>query len=104
VTLMFDKDHIAIIFWPKKLFHIISKLRKNALECDAYEIRAGLDYGEEVHWSDKNSNPKTSLFEAMVGMTNKWKKTKHRVKKMASSWSSPEAKFLVRGFEVAQDT
>ena len=25
-------------------------------------------------------------------------------KMMASSWSSPEAKFLVRGFEIAQET
>jgi hypothetical protein len=32
-----------------------------------------LDYGEEVHQSVKNSNSKTRLFEAMIGMTDKMK-------------------------------
>ena len=29
---------------------------------------------------------------------------KNKIKNKNSSWSSPQAKFLVRGFEVAQET
>ena len=44
---------------------------------------------------------KQPLIEATIGMAYKMEKTN---KEIASSWSSPEAKFLVQGFEVIQET
>ena len=62
-------------------------------------LRVGLDYGEEVHWSVKNSYPKTRLFEATFAVANKMEFVYN-----ASSWSSLETKFIFHRFEVAQET
>ena len=45
--------------------------------------------------------PNTRVFEATIGMMDKMDK-KNNNSKNACSWSSPEVKFLVREFEVAQ--
>ena len=48
---------------------------------------------------------KTRLFEATVGIADKMEKEKEKGgKNPTSSWSYLEAKFLVREFEVVQET
>ena len=64
-------------------------------------VRSNLKYNEEVHLLVKNSIPKR-LFEAMVYSTQDDKKEKEKEKR-TSSWSSVEAKFLVRRFEVPRN-
>jgi hypothetical protein len=62
----------------------------------------GLDYGEELHRSVKNFSPRQGKFEATVGMLDKMGKVRFFLN--VSSWSSSWVKFLVRGFEVAQES
>ena len=57
-------------------------------------------YDEEAHWLVKVLTQR-NLFEATTGVANKMEKTH---KQNTSIWSSPEVKFLVQGFEVAQET
>jgi hypothetical protein len=64
-------------------------------------LRAGLEYGGEVHQTVKSFSPNTRLFETTIGMANNMKR---QIVKNASSWSSLKAKFLVQGSEVAQET
>ena len=94
------KNALLLYSGQRNSFILFSKLRKNALECDAYEIKASLDYGDKVHWSVKNFNSKTSLFEATVGMTNKLKKIKHRVKKMPQVGVFQRPSFLSGGLRL----
>ncbi len=50
----------------------------------------------------KNFNPRQDHFEVMVGMAGKMGTNNNN--KSVSSWSLLEVKFIVRGFEVAQET
>ena len=70
----------------------------------ANALRAGLDYGDELHLSIKNFNPisrQGHLRQLLVWWTRY--KTNKNKQKIASSWSSLKAQFLVQGFEVAQE-
>jgi hypothetical protein len=51
-------------------------------------LRAGLDYGEEVHRSVKNFRPKTILFEATVGMADKMETTIQKRSRFGVLWRS----------------
>lgn len=94
----------AECFDPKSYINLHLSISKPT----CIQRRAGVDYGEEMHRSVKNFNPRARFIWG-----NDWcggQDGKHNIVrknfKIVSSWSSLEAKFLVKGFnlEVTQET
>ena len=63
-------------------------------------FRAALDYGEKVHRSVNNPNPREDYSRQWLVWGTKWK---NAIPNNTSSWSNLKATFLVRGFEVARE-
>ena len=66
---------------------------------DSY-VRVSLDYNDDVHRSLKNFSPRQGYLRPWLVWWTRWKNNNN---KLTSSWKSPEVKFLVQGFEVAQE-
>ena len=58
------------------------------------------DYSEELHWLIKNYSPRQGYLRQRLVCWTRWKNFFFF---NVSSWSSSLVKFLVRGFEVAQE-
>ena len=63
-------------------------------------LRAALHYSGEVHPLVKNFSPSHGYLRRGMVCQRRWEDNK----RFHSSWSSPQVKFLVWGFEVAQET
>ena len=82
----------------KQIFELLTRLVKVNGGTKDWSLRASLDYNEEVHQSVKNFNPSQDNLRQQLIWQTRWKKKKLEI------GIAEAVKFLVRRFEVAQET